>query len=57
MSHQSLKAPLTMYSAHPEPEVAIIGRIKRSRTFDQSVFLRKWDHFRFSSLAGLRELR
>lgn len=56
MSPQSLKMHLEMHEAHPEPEVAVFGLVRQSPTLDGSVFLRTWDPFGFSALAGMREL-
>src|ERR1700675_4974752 len=43
MAPQALKVHLAMHRAHPEQEVAVLGRVEQSPTLDQSVFLRKWD--------------
>ena len=56
MAPQALEAHLAMHRAHPEQEVAVLGRVEQSPTLDQSVFLRKWDQMRFSRFAGVEEL-
>ena len=54
----SLKAHLQMHLAHPEPEVAVLGRVQQSPALADhpSTFMRKWDPMRFSDFAGLHEL-
>jgi glycosyltransferase involved in cell wall biosynthesis len=56
MAPQALRAHLAVHAAHPEQEVAVLGRVQQSPSLDQSVFLRTWDPFRFSDLAGRVEL-
>jgi glycosyltransferase involved in cell wall biosynthesis len=56
MAHDTLAAHLAMHDAHPEPEVAVLGRVEQSPTLDGNLFLRTWDPFRFSAFAGQTEL-
>jgi GT2 family glycosyltransferase len=56
MAHGTLAAHLAMHAAHPEPEVAVLGRVEQSPALEGSVFLRTWDPFRFSAFAGQTEL-
>lgn len=56
MAHGTLAAHLAMHEAHPEQEVAVLGRVEQSPSLDGSVFLRTWDPFRFSAFAGQAEL-
>src|SRR5690242_7825470 len=56
MAHGTLAAHLAMHEAHPEPEVAVLGRVEQSPSLAGSVFLRTWDPFRFSAFAGQVEL-
>ena len=52
----SLRAHLEQHRAHPELSVAVLGKVVQSPDLDQSVFLRKWDPFRFHELEELEEL-
>jgi glycosyltransferase involved in cell wall biosynthesis len=56
MSAQALAAHLMMHQEHPEPNYAVLGQVQQSPTLDGSVFLRTWDPFRFSDMAGATEL-
>jgi glycosyltransferase involved in cell wall biosynthesis len=56
MSRGGLSAHLAMHEANPEPESAVLGRVKQSATLTQSAFLRNWDPFRFSAFDGKIEL-
>jgi glycosyltransferase involved in cell wall biosynthesis len=56
MLPQALKTHLAMHTAHPEPEVAVLGRVDESRRLVDTVFLRHWDHFKMIALAGRKEL-
>jgi GT2 family glycosyltransferase len=56
MAHGTLEAHLAMHQAHPQPEVAALGRVEQSPTLDGSLFLRTWNPFRFSAFAGQTEL-
>jgi glycosyltransferase involved in cell wall biosynthesis len=52
----SLRAHLEQHLAHPELPVAVLGKVVQSPDLTQSVFLRKWDPFRFYELEDLEEL-
>jgi len=53
----AVRAHLEMHRAHPEPEVAVLGRVEESPLLtNESVFRGKWDHFHFSRFSGIREL-
>ncbi len=56
MSPHALTAHLAIHAAHPEQQVAVLGRVLQSPALDQSVFLRTWDPFRFTDLTGVTEL-
>lgn len=56
MSPPTLEKHLEMHRSHPGDEVAVLGRVEESRRLRDTVFLRHWDHFRFSALAGLQEV-
>lgn len=56
MSRETLAAHVAFHIAHPGPEVAVLGQVKQSSKLDQNVFLRTWDPFRFSDMAGATEL-
>jgi GT2 family glycosyltransferase len=56
MSPGALKSHLVDHSLHPEPEAAILGRVVQSPALTQSVFLQKWQAFRFSDFEGLTEV-
>lgn len=57
MSPPALKAHLAMHEAHPEQEVAVVGRLEESRLLDQTVFLRNWVHWtQYREFTGLLEL-
>jgi hypothetical protein len=56
LTRQSLRAHLEAHQAHPEIEAAVLGRVIQSPSLDQSVFLQKWDSFRFSDFADLQEV-
>lgn len=47
LSVQALRAHAEHHRAHPAPQVVVMGKILQSPDLDQSVFLRKWDPFRF----------
>jgi len=47
MSPKALNAHLMMHQKNPDREVAVLGRVLQSPELNQSVFLRKWDAFRF----------
>lgn len=52
----ALRAHLELHQRHPEPEVAALGRVQQSPELTETVFLAKWDPFRFHELEGLEEL-
>ncbi|MBK7424468.1 MAG: glycosyltransferase family 2 protein [Propionivibrio sp.] len=56
MAPQALRIHLEHHQAHPEPPVAVLGKVVQSPDLYQSVFLRKWDPFRFYELEELAEL-
>jgi glycosyltransferase involved in cell wall biosynthesis len=56
MSRAALKAHLEAHAAHPEAEVAVLGRVDQSPLLKETVFLRTWDSFRFSDFDGLTEV-
>jgi hypothetical protein len=56
LPRQSLKAHLEMHEAHPEKEVAVLGRVALSPTLDQSVFVQKWDRARIGRFAGFKDV-
>jgi len=56
MTGDALAAHLRMHQAYPEQEVAVLGRVLQSPELDQTVFLRKWDSFRFSAHDGKQVL-
>lgn len=56
MTPRALREHLEFHEAHPEPEVAVMGRVLQSPKLDQTVFLRNWDPFRFTDVDGGVEL-
>ncbi len=52
----SLRAHLEQHVANPELPVAVLGKVVQSPDLTQTVFLRKWDPFRFNELEDLKEL-
>jgi len=56
LSPPAVRTHLEHHLARPEPEVAVLGRVVQSPDLDQSVFLRKWDPFKFYELEGQTEL-
>jgi glycosyltransferase involved in cell wall biosynthesis len=52
MTRDALAAHLRVHETYPEPEVAVLGRVLQSPELTGSVFLRKWDAFRFSAFSG-----
>jgi glycosyltransferase involved in cell wall biosynthesis len=56
MAPGALKAHVAAHEAHPEPEVAVLGRVLQSPKLDQSIFIKTWDPFRFHDLEGLTEV-
>jgi glycosyltransferase involved in cell wall biosynthesis len=56
MTRSALSAHLALHDAHPEQEVAVLGRVVQSDELGQSVFLKRWEAFRFKDFVGLIEL-
>src|SRR5579859_7300975 len=56
MSRQTLRTHLEAHGAHPEPQVAVLGKVIQSPGLNQTVFLRKWESFRFADFEGLVEV-
>ena len=52
----ALQAHLDDHQAHPEPNIAVLGKVLQSPSLSQTVFLKKWDPFKFRLLEGMREL-
>jgi len=52
----ALKAHVEAHERFGEPSVAVLGKVMQSPELNQSVFLRKWDPFKFRDLDGLSEL-
>ena len=52
----AVRVHLEHHRAHAALEVAVLGRVKQSPELTQSVFLAKWDPFRFDEIDGLTEL-
>jgi len=56
LSPGALKTHMEFHRSHKEPELATIGKVLQSPELNQSVFLSKWDPFRFRELDGREEL-
>lgn len=56
MAPGALEEHVRAHEEHAEPQVAVLGRVMQSPSLVQSVFLRKWDPFKFRDLEGIREL-
>jgi glycosyltransferase involved in cell wall biosynthesis len=52
----ALRAHLDFHQRHPQPEVAVLGKVVQSPEMNQSVFLKHWDPFGFADLEGGKEL-
>ncbi len=53
----ALAAHLRFHERHPDPEVAVLGKVLQSRELAaESVFLAKWDPFKFRHLENYQEL-
>lgn len=52
----SVRAHLERHQANPEPGVAVLGQVVQSPDLTETVFLSKWDPFRFGDIAGWKEL-
>lgn len=56
MAPAALKTHLLDHSLHSEAEAAILGRVVQSPALTQTVFLQKWEAFRFKDFTGLTEV-
>lgn len=56
LAPQALRTHIEHHHARPELSVAVLGKVVQSPDLTQSVFLRKWDPFRFYELEELAEL-
>lgn len=56
MAPQALREHLEMHRRNPDKRVAVLGKVVQSPDLDQSVFLTKWDPFRFNEIEGQAEL-
>lgn len=52
----ALRSHLEFHLNYPKLEVAVLGKILQSPELKHSVYLKKWDPFRFRDLEGLKEL-
>lgn len=52
----ALEAHVRAHERYGEPAVAVLGKVMQSPALNQSVFLRKWDPFKFRDLEGMNEL-
>lgn len=52
----ALRAHLEQHRIHDALPVAVLGKVVQSPDLTQTVFLKKWDPFRFGALEGLQEL-
>jgi GT2 family glycosyltransferase len=50
LAPSAVRTHLEMHQAHPEPTVAVLGKVVQAPDLDQSEFLRKWNPFRFDEL-------
>jgi glycosyltransferase involved in cell wall biosynthesis len=53
---EAVRLHLEHHRARPDKTVAVLGRVEQSPDLTQSVFLSKWDPFRFRELDGHEEL-
>lgn len=57
LSPRALESFLEIHRKHPEENVAVLGKVLQSPLLGpNSIFLRKWDPFKFKQLEGLSEL-
>lgn len=56
LSPGALRAHLETHRRHPAAGTAVAGRVEQSPELTQTVFLSKWDPFRYRDLAGMEEL-
>ncbi len=52
----ALRAHLESHLVHPEGPVAVLGKVVQSPELTQTVFVSKWDPFRFHELEDMTEL-
>lgn len=52
----AVRAHLEAHRDNPALEVAVLGRVEQSAELTQTVFISKWDPFRFADIAGEKEL-
>jgi glycosyltransferase involved in cell wall biosynthesis len=52
----ALRAHLDEHARHPEPQVAVLGKVLQSPAMNRSIFLKHWDPFGLQDLAGSKEL-
>lgn len=52
----ALEAHLRAHESHPEPHYAVLGKVLQAPHLDQSLFLRRWDPFKFRELEAHEEL-
>lgn len=55
-SRSALREHLEMHQRNPDKTVAVMGKVVQSPDLDQSVFLSKWDPFRFGEIEEYEEL-
>ena len=53
---KALEAHLEIHKDNPEEQVAVLGKVIQDSGNEPTVFLKKWDPFRFRELSGLRDL-
>jgi glycosyltransferase involved in cell wall biosynthesis len=56
LAPEAVRLHLEHHRARPDKTAAVLGRVIQSPDLTQSVFLSKWDPFRFGDLDGLEEL-
>ena len=56
MARHTLRTHLEVHERNPEETVAVLGKVVQSPLLTQSVFLRKWESFRFADFEGLVEV-
>ncbi len=57
MAPAALREHIDFHRNNPDQKVAVLGNVVQSPDLNQSVFLKKWDPFRFDELEELSELR
>src|SRR5216684_8472478 len=53
MERHTLRTHLEVHERNPEEGIAVLGKVVQSPRLTQSVFLRKWESFRFADFEGL----